>query len=101
MWLLIARDPPPDMAHWPGRRVLAVADAIAWPLLWVVAVLHAPAPVGVVGPVVTGVAVLVALARLQRAVWENHRYRFATWRWGKVAAALLLVGAVIKLMLPS
>jgi hypothetical protein len=26
----------------------------------------------------------------------NHRYWFTTWRWGRVAAAMLLVGAVLK-----
>jgi hypothetical protein len=81
--------------------MLAAADAIAWPLLWVVAVLHAPAPVGVVGPVVTAGAALIALNRLRRAVWENHRYRFATWRWGRVVLVLLFIGVVMKLMLPS
>ena len=89
------------MAYWPGRRLLASADAIAWPLLWAAAVLNAQASVGVVGPVVTAAAALIGLGRLRRAVWENHRYRFATWRWGKVVAALLFIGLVMKLILPS
>lgn len=32
---------------------------------------------------------------------DNHRYRFTTWRWGRIVAALLLMGAVMKLMLPT
>jgi len=36
------------------------------------------------------------LVRLHRALWVNHRYWFTTWRWGRVAAALLVVGAVLK-----
>jgi hypothetical protein len=31
------------------------------------------------------------------ALWINHRYRFATWRWFRVCAGLLIVGAVVKL----
>ena len=100
MWLLIAREPAPDAPHWPGRRGLAAVDAAAWPLLWVLLLRHAPEPVGLVGPVVAAVALLCALGRLHRALWVNHRYRFTTWRWGRVVAALLLIGAVMKLMLP-
>jgi hypothetical protein len=47
------------------------------------------------------VALLCSLSRLHRALWVNHRYRFTTWRWGRALAALLLVGAVMKLMLPT
>ena len=35
MWLLVAREPRPDAPDWPGRRLLAAVDAVAWPLLWV------------------------------------------------------------------
>lgn len=101
MWLLIAREPAPDAPHWPGRRVLAAVDATAWPLVWVLLFSHAPAPVGLVGPFVAAVALLSGLGRLHRALWVNHRYRFTTWRWGRVVAALLLIGAIMKLMLPA
>ena len=97
MWLLFAREPRPDAPYWPGRRVLAAVDAAIWPLLWVAVFAHAPKPVGVVGPVVATVALLSAWGRLRRALWSNHRYRFTTWRWGCVAAALLLMGVVLKL----
>jgi hypothetical protein len=43
------------------------------------------------------VLVLVAFRRLHRALWVNHRYYFTTWRWGKVVAAMLVMGWVMKL----
>ena len=101
MWLLYARAPAPDAPYCPGRRWLAAVDAAVWPLLWVLAFSHAPNPVGIVGPFVAAVALLLALGRLHRALWENHRYRFTTWRWGRVAAALVLIGLVMKLLLPA
>jgi len=101
MWLLVAREPRPDAPYWPGRRWLAAVDAAMWPLLSVLLLSHAPRPVGLVGPFVAAVAVLCALGRLHRALWVNHRYRFTTWRWGRIAAALMLMGVVLKLSLPG
>ena len=101
MWLLVARESPPDAPYWPGRRLLASVDAAVWPLLWVMVFSHAPKPVGLVGPLVAAVALLFALGRLHRALWINHRYRFTTWRWGRIAAALLLMGVVLKLTMPA
>ena len=101
MWLAVAREPKPDAPYWPGRRLLAAVDAAAWPLLWVLVFSHAPKPVGLVGPFVAAVALLCALDRLRRALRVNHRYRFTTWRWGRIAAALLLVGAVLKATIPG
>ena len=101
MWLLIARESAPDAPYWPGRRVLAAVDAAVWPLFWVLLSSHAPMPVGLVGALVVAVALLCALGRLHRALWVNHRYRFTTWRWGRIVAALMLIGAVMKLMLPA
>ena len=97
MWLLVVREPRPDAPDWAGRRALAAVDALLWPLLWVWLVRHVPAPTGLVGPVVTAVAVLAGLGRLHRALWVNHRYWFTTWRWGRLLAAMWLVGMVLKL----
>ena len=97
MWLVVAREPKPDAPYWPGRRFLAAVDAAVWPFFWVLVFIHAPKPVGVVGPFVAAVALLCALGRLHCALWVNHRYRFTTWRWGRIAAALLLIGVVLKL----
>ena len=101
MWLLYARAPAPDVPYWPGRRWLAAVDAAAWPILWVLLFSHAPKPVGLVGPFVMAVALLCGLGRLHRALLENHRYRFTTWRWGRIAAALVVIGLVMKLTLPA
>jgi len=38
-----------------------------------------------------------AFGRLHRALWNNHRYRFTTWRWGRAVAALLVLGFAMKL----
>jgi hypothetical protein len=101
MWLLVAREPTPDAPYWPGRRWLAAMDAALWPLLWAWWFSHAPKPVGLVGPFVVALSLLCALSRLHSALWLNHRYRFTTWRWGRVLAALLLMGAVLKLMMSA
>jgi hypothetical protein len=101
MWLMVACEPKPDAPYWPGRRLLAAVDATVWPLLWMLVVSHAPKPVGLVGPVVVAVALLCALGRLHRVLWINHCYRVTTGRWGRFAAALLLVGAVLKLTMPE
>jgi len=39
--------------------------------------------------------------RLHRAIWNNHRYWFTTWRWDRIVGALLLMGEVLKLALSS
>jgi hypothetical protein len=101
MWFLVVREPRPDAPYWPGRRLLAAVDAVLWPLMWVLVFRHAPEPVGLVGPFVAAAAGLFALLRLHRALWENHRYWFTTWRWGRIVAALMLMGVVMKLTLPG
>jgi hypothetical protein len=101
MWLLVAREPRPDAPDWPGRRMLAALDALVWPLLWVLLIQHAPEPVGLVGPSATAMAILLGLGRLHRAIWVNQRYWFTTWRWGKVMAAMLLIGAVLKVTMSA
>lgn len=97
MWLVVVREPRPDAPDWYGRRLLAAVDAVVWPALWVLLIRHVPGPVGLVGPFVTALAVLFGVGRLHRALWVNHRYWFTTWRWGRVAVAMWLVGAVLKL----
>lgn len=78
MWFLVAREPRPDAPDWPGRRLLAAVDAVAWPALWVLLVRHAPEPVGIVGSFVTALAGLLGMGRLHRALWVNHRYIAST-----------------------
>jgi hypothetical protein len=101
MWLVLARAPLPDAPYWPGRRLLALFDAVAWPAAWIALVTQLPQPVGIVGPMVIALAVLSAVGRVHRAAWQNHRYHFTSWQWGRVVAGLLLVGAVLKLALQA
>jgi hypothetical protein len=99
MWVILMRQPRPDAAYWPGRLWIAAVDAVVWPSLWVWAAGHAPAPVGLFGPMVTALAVVLGLRRLYRAVFVNHRYRFTTWRWGRWLGVLMVLGFVLKLTL--
>jgi hypothetical protein len=99
MWLMIAREPAPDAPYWPGRRWLAAVDAVVWPMVWVVLIQASPRPLGTIGSSVAALAVLAGMERLHRAVCVNHRYRFTTWRWGRVAAALLLIGLILEFAL--
>ncbi|MBW8848009.1 MAG: hypothetical protein JF607_23850 [Burkholderiales bacterium] len=99
MLVLVVRQPRPDARYWTGRRWLAAVDALAWPIAWI-AVIHAlPARAGLFGSCVTAICVLAALSRLHRAVCENNRYWFTTWKWGRVAFAVWLAGVVMKLTL--
>jgi hypothetical protein len=55
------------------------------------------APIGIVGPLVVAFALLFSVERVHRAVWVNNRYWFTTWRWGRIAIALMVIGMVLKL----
>jgi hypothetical protein len=101
MWLVVARQPKPDAPYWPGRRLLAAIDAVAWPLVWVLLIRQMPGPAGLLEPFVVALAVLVGLGRLHRALRGNHRYRFTTWRWGKVLGALLLLGSILEIAITT
>jgi hypothetical protein len=69
--------------------------------MWVLLIQQVPGPAGLVGPFVTALAVLMGLGRLHRALWLNHHYWFATWRWGKVLGAMLLIGAVLRIAMTA
>lgn len=101
MWIILPRLAPPDAPYWPGRRLLACADAVLWPLAWGVLAMQIAPRVGIVGPMVTALAALCAVRRLCRAVWLSHRYFFTTWRWGQLALCLLAFALVLKLALPA
>ena len=96
MWLVLTRAPLPDAPYWPGRRLLALADAVVWPAGWIALATQFPQPAGIVSPMVIALAVLSAVGRMHRAAWQNHRYHFTTWRWGRLVAGLLLIGFVLK-----
>lgn len=99
MWLVFARAPLPDAPYWPGRRLLALVDAVAWPVAWMALAMHLPQPGGIVTPVAIAIGASSALGRVRRAAWQNHRYHFTTWRWGRVAAGLLVIGFSLNVAL--
>ena len=98
-WIVFARAPAPDAPYWPGRRLLAVVDAVAWPavVVWLIAV--APWKSGLLLPVAAGFCAVNALARAHTALVANHRYRFTTWRGARVILVLMLIGLALKLAL--
>lgn len=97
MWMVLARDPLPDAADWPGRHALALVDAVGWPVAWAAFVLKVPVPTGAIGQFALALCGVCALTRGYRAVAQNHRYHFTTWRWGRRLAWLLAFGYALKL----
>jgi hypothetical protein len=47
MWTFLFPSARADAPYWPGRRCLAVVDALTWPLSWVWVANHAPWPTGI------------------------------------------------------
>ena len=101
MWILFTPVPRPDAPNWPGRRWLAALDAMAWPAAWALVIAQAPMPTGIVGLLLIECAALFAANRLQQALLRNERYRFTTWRWGKVVLGLVLIGWIMKLVVTA
>jgi hypothetical protein len=97
MWVLFARAPPPDAPYWPGRRWLAAVDAVAWPGAGWVVLSQVPGQGGLVLAFVMALLVVSAARRVFTALLANHRYQFTTWRWGRVLAWMMVVGALLKL----
>lgn len=97
MWVIFARAPPPDVQVWPGRRVLALVDAVAWPAAWAAWLLGLPVPLGLAGQFALAYCGVAALRRAIRAAVQNHRYHFTTWRWGRWLLLALAFGYALKL----
>ena len=97
MWIVIARAPEPDKAYWPGRRWLAGLDAVLWPGIGLALLVEVPAAGGIVLPLAGALLVMNASMRLHTALCANHRYRFTTWRWGRIAVALMMIGVALKI----
>lgn len=96
MWLFYARSPRPDAPYWPGRRWLAVVDAVAWPLVLAILLGHLPGTGGLVLVVTHAAAIMFAAKRAQCALVENHHYHFTTWRWGRALLVLLVYGILLR-----
>jgi hypothetical protein len=94
---IFVREVPADVAVWPGRRLLAAVDAIAWPGLWIYLTMHAPFDTGLLGTAVVALAGVLAVLRASKALLRNERYRFTVVRWGRVALGLVLIGFVLKI----
>lgn len=97
MWLILARAPRPEMLVWPGRRGLALLDAVAWPAACLVLIVQAPMNPGVLGRLIVAVCVLLALQRGYRAIVHNQSYQFTTWRWALRLVALVAFGYWMQL----
>jgi hypothetical protein len=97
MWLLFARAPAPAIANWPGRRVLAVVDALAWPALVAFGLSAVTVPHGLIGDVAIATCSVLAVRRAWTATFATWRYRLTTWRWGAPSVTLLAVGVAMKL----
>lgn len=93
---IFVRHVRPDAAIWPGRRLVAVLDAVAWPALWLYAVWRVPFDTGAVGKACAAVLVLIAVRRLFRAWVRNERYWFSTLRWARLVLTLIAAGVVLK-----
>lgn len=101
MWVLFARAAPPDAPYWPGRRWLAAVDAVVWPCAAWAALSHVAGRGGLLLAFVMAMLAMSAVRRLLTALLANHRYHFTTWRWARVLAWMLALGALLKLGLPS
>jgi hypothetical protein len=97
MWLLFARTPTPAAADWPGRRTLAVIDALAWPAAVACAVSAMTVSHGLVGNVAVATCAVLGVRGAWTAAFRSSHYRFTTWHLGMPLAAILALGVVMKL----
>lgn len=97
MWLLFAGAPTPPAADWPGRRALAVVDALAWPALVAFAVSAMTVSHGLVGNVVVAMCAVLGLRGAWTAACRSSHYRFTTLRFGMPLASMLALGVALKL----
>ncbi len=97
MWMIFARAPRPDARHWPGRRVLAMIDAVAWPAALAMGLAQLPLQTGALGQVLLAACLLAAVRRGWRAVFANGQYRFTTVGVAGPLALLLAFGALLKI----
>jgi hypothetical protein len=94
--IVFSRQPRPDAADWPGRRVLSLLDAIVWPAAWFGTFSSLPMDVGLVGTCILSLAIVAAVGRSWRALFDNARYRFTTYQWGVPIATLCVLGLALK-----
>lgn len=96
MWMVIMRAPNPDKPYWPGRRLAALADALAWPLLGAAGLLNLQHSTGLMGSFAVAACVFFGARRAAIALWRNGQYRFTASRVGAPLLALFAFGAILK-----
>lgn len=94
--VVFVRGEAPLVTVWPGRRWLAALDALLWPAVPLVLLLHIGGRPGIVGAV--GLVMLGgwALRRLHRALARNERYQFTSWVWGRWLVLVLGLGLALR-----
>ena len=97
MWMFIMLGLRPDARCWPGRRMLALVDAVIWPAAAAAGILQIPVQTGTFGQVMLAVCGVAAVRRAWRAGLVNHRYRFTTASAFGPLAVLLVVAATLKI----
>lgn len=97
MWMIFARAPRPDARHWPGRRVLAMIDAVAWPTALAVGLMQLPVQTGAIEQVLLAACLMAGVRGGWRAVFANRQYRFTTAGVAGPLALLLAFGALLKI----
>ena len=99
MWIVLARRERCPALSWPGRRLLALIDALAWPAAFAALIIQAPFATELVGAVSLALCLLCALRRARRAVWDNEGYWFTTWRLTVTIACCVMFGWALQLVL--
>jgi hypothetical protein len=97
MWFFFVRGPRPDLHVWPGRRWVSAADALAWPIAAMVAVIGLADAGGRSSSLIVATLCVLAVRRLLRAILVNQRYRMTTVWLAKIAVVPLLFGVLTKL----
>jgi hypothetical protein len=98
MWVVLTRREQQPARYWPGRRSLALVDALIWPAAVAYVVTRVPFATGAVGAVALALCLLAALRRAHRAVWRNERYRFATKRFSVAIVWCMAFGWALLLV---
>ena len=82
------------------KRTLALVDALAWPALFAILIVHSPVPMKSFGATLIVFAFLLGWRRVHRALGRGERrksYRFTTWLIVRVIGVLFAAGLVLKM----
>jgi hypothetical protein len=76
--------------------MLAALDAMAWPLICWRVLSRLPGSHGLLVPSLLALLVLFTLRRLHIALRRNSRYRFTTWKAGRLMLALAVISCALR-----